>query len=41
MALGIALQALQVREAVFENFEHLCTSCTEVDVMLIEFCDDP
>ena len=40
MALGIALQALQVMEAAFEQFEHLCTSCTEVDVMLIEVCAD-
>ena len=40
MALGIALQALQVREAFFEHFEHLCTSSAEVDVMLIEVCAD-
>ena len=36
VAFGIALQALQVREAPFEQFEHFWTSRFEAEAILID-----
>lgn len=34
MALGVSLQALQVREAVLLHLEHSRVWCTELEVMI-------